>query len=50
MRGVYVMSYQGGNNRIKITILKHFKRKGIGFYLYVAFMKIQGKEVEVVEL
>lgn len=50
MRGVYVMSYRGVNSGIRTVTLNHFNRKGIGFYLYVAFKKIQGKEVEVVEL
>lgn len=50
MRGVYVMSYKGVIDGMKTTTLRHFKRKGIRFYLYVAFKKIQGKEVEAVEL
>jgi len=50
MRGVYVISYREVNNGVRTVTLNHFKRKGIRFYLYVAFKKIQGKEVEVVEL
>lgn len=50
MRGVYVLSYPRRKSKIQSTTVRGFKRKGIRFVIYVAYLTIKGERVEVVVL